>query len=60
MSAEYMYMLKDLSSVCLWKELAIPTLPQLFSMNVKQEINLKAFIFTLPHSFFIAALFEVS
>ena len=29
-------------------------------MNVKQEINPKAFIFTLPHSFFIAALSEAS
>ena len=29
-------------------------------MNVKQEINPKAFIFTLPHSFFIAALSEPS
>ena len=28
----------------------------LFSMDVKQEINLKPFIFTQPHSFFIAAL----
>ena len=25
----------------------------LFSMDVKQEINLKAFIFTQPHSFFL-------
>ena len=32
----------------------------LFSMDVKQEINLKAFIFTQPHSFFIAALSEAS
>ena len=29
-------------------------------MDEKQEINPKAFIFTLPHSFFIAALSEVS
>ena len=29
-------------------------------MDVKQEINPKAFIFTLPHSLFIAALSEAS
>ena len=29
-------------------------------MNVKQEINPKAFIFTLPYFFFIAALSEAS
>ena len=29
-------------------------------MDVKQEINPKAFIFTLPDSFFIAALSEPS
>ena len=29
-------------------------------MDVKQEINPKAFIFTLPHSIFIAALSEAS
>ena len=29
-------------------------------MDVKQKINLKAFIFTLSHSFFIAALSEAT
>ena len=37
-------------------QLVNPTLPQLFSMD--QEIIPKTFIFTLPHSFFIAALSE--
>ena len=41
-------------------QLVILTLPQLFSMDVKQEINPKVYIFTLPHSFFIAALSEAS
>ena len=36
-------------------QLVIPKLPQLFSMDVKQKINPKAFIFSLLHSFFIAA-----
>ena len=34
-------------------QIVIPTLPQLFSMDVKQEINPKAFKFTLPHSFLL-------
>ena len=29
-------------------------------MDVKQEINPKAFIYTLPHSFFIATLSKAS
>ena len=42
-------------------QLVIPTLLQLFNMDVKPENNRKAFIFTLPHSFFfIAALSEAS
>ena len=41
-------------------QLIIQTLLQLFSMNVKHEINQKAFIFTLPHFFFIVALSESS